>query len=424
MKKFNADPNKYLQQESATNAPDQFGGFSQYILRAIPMHHSCWGGNSPKALLFWGTLICAFLLGTNAQAQLGQSQFSDQVSRLHSDLDENISGAVKYNPIRKQNMRSAHLPWNDPSMLHRELNFELKVSIYQMLIFLLPGSLLFGALLIFGIYKFKTQLIREELKIGQEVVDKTLNYLSNRQNSFSVLSSQIANPLTPVEKQQELTNRLNDLVLDCMQVINDIAWSFDSNLDSMDTLIVKAKNFITDIIPPLVPYELNVPTPDNLRNKMIRPQPNHLLLLVFRELLKDIINRTKSVKIQIDILSKDNNLVINIQNYFKKPCATPLSESLNAHERIPSSSAVLSSLKLTLDGNSLFSSPQKVAATPSSSDNCHLVVNQNNDQDNDDALYSTGSWTYGLFDDGNHLVAWGMVNAENKSVSANEFTDC
>ena len=424
MKKFNSDPNKHLQQESATNAPDQYGGLCQNITRSIPMHHSCWGGNSLKALLFWGALICAFLLATNAQAQLGQSQFTEQVSRPPSDLDENISGAVDYKAMHKQNMRSAHLPWNDPSMLHRELNFELKVSIYQVLIFLLQGSFLFGALLIFGIYKFKTQLIREELKIGQEVVDKTLNYLSNRQNSFSVLSSQIANPLTPVEKQQELTNRLNDLVLDCMQVINDIAWSFDSNLDSMDTLLVKAENFINDIIPLHVPFELNVPTPNNLRNKMIRPQPNHLLLLVFRELLKEIINRTKSVKIQIDILSKDNNLVINIQNYFKKPCATPLAESLNAREQIPSSSAVLSSLKLTLDGNSLFSSPQRVAATPSPSDNCHLVINQNNDQDNDDALYSTGSWTYGLFDDGNHLVAWGMVNAENKSVSANEFTDC
>jgi len=168
-------------------------------------------------------------------------------------------------------------------MLHRELNFELRVSIYQLLIFLIPGGLLFGALLIFGI---STQLVKETFNFGQEEVGGFLDNLSNRQNSFSVLSSQIANPLTPVEKQQELTNRLNELVLDSMQVINDIAWSFDSNLKSMDTLVVKAKNVINEIIPPLVPFELNVPTPSNMRNKLIRPQPNHLLLLVFRELLK------------------------------------------------------------------------------------------------------------------------------------------
>jgi len=205
-----------------------------------------------------------------------------------------------------------------------------------------------------------------------------------------------------------------------MQVINNIAWSFDSNLESMDTLVVKAENVIKEIIPSLIPFELNVPTPNNLRNKLIRPQPNQLLLLVFRELLKEIINRTKSVKIQIDIFSKGNNLIINIQNYFKKPSATPLAEPPNTHERIPSFPAVLSSLNLTLDGNSLFSSPQRVTATPS--DNCHLVVHQNNDQDNDDTVFCTGGWTYGLFDDGNHLVAWGIVSAENKTVPINEFT--
>jgi len=307
-------------------------------------------------------------------------------------------------------------------MLHRELNFELRVSIYQLLIFLIPGGLLFGALLIFGIYKFKTQLVKETFNFGQEVFEDFLDNLSNRQNKFNILSNQIANPLTPVEKQQELTNRLNELVLDSMQVINNIAWSFDSNLESMDTLVVKAENVIKEIIPSLVPFALNVPTPNNMRNKLIRPQPNQLLLLVFRELLKEIINRTKSVKIQIDIFSKGNNLIINIQNYFKKPSATPIAEVLNASERIPSFPAVLSSLNLTLDGNSLFSSPQRVTATTTTSDNCHVEVHQNNNQDNADTFFCTGSWTYGLFDDGNHLVAWGTVSAENKSVSANEFT--
>jgi hypothetical protein len=229
----------------------------------------------------------------------------------------------------------------------------------------------------------------------------------------------MTNPLVSVEKQQELTNRLSELSLDCMQVINNIAWSFDPNLHSMDTLIGKAKNFIKKIIPPLVPFELNVPTPNIMQNRVIRPQPNHLLLMVFRELLKNIINHTKSVKIQINIYRKDYNLVINIQNYFEKPSATSLAEPPNTHERIPSSRAVLSSLNLTLDGNSLFSSPQRVTATPS--DNYHVEVHQNNNQDNADTVFCTGSWTYGLFDDGKHLVAWGIVSAENKTVPENEF---
>jgi hypothetical protein len=206
-----------------------------------------------------------------------------------------------------------------------------------------------------------------------------------------------------------------------MQVINNIAWSFDPKLHNMNTLIGKAKNFIKKIIPPLVPFALNVPTPNIMQNSVIRPQPNHLLLLVFRELLKNITNRTKSVKIQIDIYRKDYNLVINIQNYFEKPSATPIAEALNASERIPSFPAVLSSLNLTLDGNRLFSRPQRVTATTTPSDNYQVEVHQNNNQDNADTFFCTGSWTYGLFDDGKHLVAWGMVNVENKSVPINEL---
>jgi hypothetical protein len=210
MKKLNADSNKDFQQQLA-NTSDQFGSLNQYIVMAIPKYHLSWGGNSPKTLLFCIALICTFFLATNTQAQLQQSKSIELLSGQNADLEENIRGVIhcnvpcnnpafflvqyskgvapvkglpgqaifqtslrsklnpsdfqtslrsKLNPsdkrlfLRKKKVVSASFPWNAPTMLHRELNVEFRVSIYHLLIFWLPGGLLCSAILEFGIYKF------------------------------------------------------------------------------------------------------------------------------------------------------------------------------------------------------------------------------------------------------------------------------
>ncbi|WP_353484443.1 GHKL domain-containing protein [Haliscomenobacter sp.] len=250
-------------------------------------------------------------------------------------LRTKVNPADKRLFLRRQNVAPMpHHRCNGPAecMMHRELSFAFRVSIYQLLVFWLPGGLIAAGLVAYGFRRFRTELFRREFNFRREIVGDLHDNLSSRLYALRILSSQVANPAASAEKQQERTTRLSELALDCMQVIGNIIWSFDPNHNSLDTLVAKVNNFTEKAISPLVPVELNMLNPKKMQTKVIRPQTNHLLLMIFQELLTNIIKHTESIKIRIDIYSKEDQLVVNIQNYFEKPPTTTLTKPQDADE--------------------------------------------------------------------------------------------
>ncbi len=287
---------------------------------------------------------CRFLVKMDHQlfpvADTGQSTFSERPPQFTS-VPLQIMLRTKVNPadkrlfLRRQNVAPMpHHRCNGPAecMMHRELSFAFRVSIYQLLVFWLPGGLIAAGLVAYGFRRFRTELFRREFNFRREIVGDLHDNLSSRLYALRILSSQVANPAASAEKQQERTTRLSELALDCMQVIGNIIWSFDPNHNSLDTLVAKVNNFTEKAISPLVPVELNMLNPKKMQTKVIRPQTNHLLLMIFQELLTNIIKHTESIKIRIDIYSKEDQLVVNIQNYFEKPPTTTLTKPQDADE--------------------------------------------------------------------------------------------
>jgi len=308
---------------------------------------------------------CRFLVKMDHKlfpvADTGQSTFSERPPQS-TPVPLQIMLRTKVNPsdkrlfLRRQNV--APMPphhCNGPAdcMMHRELSFAFRVSIYQLLVFWLPGGLIASGLVAYGFHRFRAELLRREFNFRREVVGDLHDNLSSRLYALRILSSQIASPAASEQKQQERTTRLSELALDCMQVISNIIWSFDPNHNSLDTLVAKVKNFTEKAISPLVPVELNIPSTKKMQHKVIRPQTNHLLLMIFQELLTNIIKHTQSVNIRIDIYSKEDQLVVNIQNYFEKPPTTTLTKPQDADEHygLDNLSSRLLKIKGELDFN-------------------------------------------------------------------------
>lgn len=237
---------------------------------------------------------------------------------------------VNVSPYRRNS--SFNQPNKLRSVMHREYNFNLRFKLLDLLVLWLPVGLGCLGLLAYGIYRFRKTLRLREYNFRAQVVSDLHDNLSSRLYALKMLSDQLATPSKSPERQAQRNVRLSELALDCMQVIGNIIWAFDPSHNNVDTLLAKVQNFTDKAISPLVPVELHILDRKRWPHQVINPQTNHLVLMVFQELLTNMIKHTASVKIQIDIYWKDSRLIINIHNYFSHPPATSLTRHQDADE--------------------------------------------------------------------------------------------
>lgn len=225
-----------------------------------------------------------------------------------------------------------HQPTRLRSILHREYSFNLSFKLLDLLVIWLPIGLAGLGLLAYGICQFRKTLRLREYNFRAQVVSDLHDNLSSRLYALKMLSDQLATPSKSPERQAQRNVRLSELALDCMQVIGNIIWAFDPSHNNVDTLLAKVQNFTDKAISPLVPVEVNMLDRKRWPHQDINPQTNHLVLMVYQELLTNMIKHTASVKMQIDIYWKDSRLIINIHNYFSTPPATSLTRHQDADE--------------------------------------------------------------------------------------------
>lgn len=260
-------------------------------------------------------------------------------------------------------------PFNQPARLnnimHREYSLNLNFRLFDLLVLWLPVCLGIIALLAYGIFKSRKASRLREYNFRAQVVSDLHDNLSSRLYALKILSDQLTTPDKCPERQAQRSVRLSELALDCMQVISNIIWAFDPSHNNVDTLFAKVQNFTQKAISPLVPFELNILDRKRWPHQVINPQTNHLVLMIFQELLTNMIKHTSSEKIQVDIYWKDSRLIFNIHNYFSKPPTTSISkpEDADDHYGLDNISSRLLKIKGKLDFNQ-----------DSNSQHVHLVV--------------------------------------------------
>jgi len=212
------------------------------------------------------------------------------------------------------------------SIISRKYSLNISFNLLDLLVLWLSVGLGSLGLLAYGVYQFRKTLRLREYNFRAQVVSDLHDNLSSRLYALKMLSDQLTVPAKSPERQAQRNVRLSELALDCMQVIGNIIWAFDPSHNNVDTLLAKVHNFTDKAISPLVPVEVNMLDRKRWPHQVINSQTNHLVLMVYQELLTNMIKHTASVKIQIDIYWKDSRLIINIHNYFSKPPATSISK--------------------------------------------------------------------------------------------------
>jgi streptogramin lyase len=196
--------------------------------------------------------------------------------------------------------------WSRPAKIF----LRIKPYWYQTWVFkILVVFALIGFLILW--YQLRIQAIKEAMRVRQQISDDLHDDLGTRIYALRALGSQLANNLS--DNPKETAVQFETLGTDILQKIRDMIWGFDTNRDQLVYFIDRMEDFAEKNIKPNVvvfSFEDQITQPNQSIDGLIR----HHILMVYQELLVNMIKHTNCQEIHIKVLPKAKGLRLTIIN--------------------------------------------------------------------------------------------------------------
>ncbi len=178
-----------------------------------------------------------------------------------------------------------------------------------------------GVLLVFAAYQYRLRQILKEQLIRQQVADDLHDDIGNKLNIIGILTQKVAGffkksdmPLPP----DNAIKNLLELSRDAQLSLTTMIWSVDPKKDKMANLIDRMQDFADDYVRPLLPqfyFKASISFPDRDIDLRVR----HHLMLIYQELLVNMIKHTRPSRIDVEVrLFDGHKLSLSISNLHQK----------------------------------------------------------------------------------------------------------
>jgi ligand-binding sensor domain-containing protein/two-component sensor histidine kinase len=157
------------------------------------------------------------------------------------------------------------------------------------------------------------QVLREQ-RIRRQIADDLHDDIGNKLNLIGILTQKVANtPSGKMPKPQDMSN-LTDLSRTALRTLHTMIWSVDADKDSLSNLIERMQDFADDFLRPLnIAFQFTIQETMPIRN--ISMQVRHHTIMVYQELLTNMVKYALPKNVTIGIRTKGDTLYIHIQNH-------------------------------------------------------------------------------------------------------------
>lgn len=173
-----------------------------------------------------------------------------------------------------------------------------------------------GIILAMGIYQlhlFRLSQLRREFHLRKRISDDLHDELSSRLYALRTMAGEIvrSNP----ERRETLATHFEQLSSDILRSVRDFIWAFDPRYDSLIKFIQRLEDFAENTIAPNV-KELEFEDSINEQEKELDSVTRHHVLMIYQELLTNMLKHTQSRRIHIKVYTSNQFLHIRISNEF------------------------------------------------------------------------------------------------------------
>lgn len=196
-----------------------------------------------------------------------------------------------------------------------QVNLHIQTPYYETWLF---RALMLAALagLTWIFYQYLLWKVRKEQSIRRQIADDLHDDIGNKLNLLGILAQKISGEIqkSDIILPGKTLQKFTEISRDTLRSLHTMIWSVDPEKDRLSSLIGKMQDFADDYLQPL-----NIPcvfeTPDNLPDREIHLKARYHIMLIFQELLTNMIKHTNPYQINVGIrLEEHNCLIITLHN--------------------------------------------------------------------------------------------------------------
>ncbi len=180
----------------------------------------------------------------------------------------------------------------------------VRTPFYETLWFI---ALLFLACLLLAhrVYLWRVRRVLKEQEIRRQIADDLHDDIGNKLNIISILAQKVARLNQPPGQEPYNTalQKLVGITREALLSLHTMIWTVDPTKDKMSNLLTRMEDFADDYLHPLnISYVFRIP--ENLPDREINLKMRHHLILIYQELLTNMIKHSppRQVVFQITLL--------------------------------------------------------------------------------------------------------------------------
>lgn len=175
------------------------------------------------------------------------------------------------------------------------------------------------AALAWVVYRYLLWQARKEQIIRRQIADDLHDDIGNKLNILSILAQKAARemPQSATPSAIDLTlQKLKHVSRDALRSLHTMIWSVDPGKDRLSNLFSRMQDFAGDYLPPLgIHYVFEAPDP--APDREINPKIRYHIMLIYQELLTNMIKHANPRKIVIQLRRQDSDsLVVSLANEY------------------------------------------------------------------------------------------------------------
>lgn len=165
----------------------------------------------------------------------------------------------------------------------------------------------------YAAYLYRLRQLLKEQQIRRQIADDLHDDIGNKLNLIGILAQKIAKTQPENASPHSDMSKLTELSRNALRSLHTMIWSVDSKKDRLSSLITRMQDFADGYLHPLgIKFRFEVKEPIPLRN--IDLNARHHIILIYQELLTNMVKYTHPVLIHIRVSLEKDALKLQISN--------------------------------------------------------------------------------------------------------------
>lgn len=176
----------------------------------------------------------------------------------------------------------------------------------------------------YWLFRLRLRKYQREYDLRKKISADLHDEFGGRLYALNVLAHQINAPETSVSEVPRLFRQFEELSVETLRTARNFIWAFNPGTDRLGNLADRMEDFCNTVILPLVPTLRFECAPQLPYNKSVNSKTKHYTLMIFQELLTNMIKHSKPASIHVLLFQKEKSLAIKISNFYEKAHQNPL----------------------------------------------------------------------------------------------------